>query len=66
MNNLMTVDTDNLLSFFWGINNLFINILMILGVLSMIYYKIGKAIVYGLYVFAGAFVFNIIVSSTIA
>ncbi len=61
----MTVDTDKMLSFFWGVNNLFINILMVLGVLSMIYYKIGKAIVNGLYVFAGASVFNIIVSGII-
>jgi hypothetical protein len=65
MNNLMTVDVDKLLSFFWGLTNFILSIFMIFGVLYLIYYKIGKAIVNGLYVFLAAAVFNILVTAII-
>ncbi len=61
----MTVDVDKLLSFFWGLTNFILSIFMIFGVLYLIYYKIGKAIVNGLYVFLAAAVFNILVTAII-
>ncbi|EAR92658.2 ABC transporter C family protein (macronuclear) [Tetrahymena thermophila SB210] len=54
INNLLTVDVEESMQLFWGINQLVASLAVIIITFAIIYYKIGKSIVNGLYLMAGA------------
>lgn len=56
---------SEVLFFYWSTHATWINIVMITVILLMIYNKLKDAIVNGLYVFVGAFFYNIAVSTLI-
>ncbi|KAL4453909.1 hypothetical protein ABPG74_003792 [Tetrahymena malaccensis] len=56
INNLLTVDVEESMQLFWGINQLVASLAVIVITFAIIYYKIGKSTVNGLYLMAGAMV----------
>ncbi|KAL4497792.1 hypothetical protein ABPG72_000547 [Tetrahymena utriculariae] len=54
INNLLTVDIEESMELFWGINQLIDSIAVISITLFFLYYKIGKSMFNGLYLMAGA------------
>ncbi|KAL4497795.1 hypothetical protein ABPG72_000550 [Tetrahymena utriculariae] len=54
INNLLTVDVEESMQLFWGINQLVASLAVIIITFAIIYYKIGKSIINGLYLMAGA------------
>lgn len=58
----MTVDVDEVLNMYYGFIETFNGILTLCIVLYLIYYKIGSAVVVGVYVMIGAFFINIILT----
>jgi len=59
----MTVDVGELTIILWGIHETWTGIAMTTAILIFIYTLIGDAIVVGLYCIAGAFAYNIIIST---
>jgi cation transport ATPase len=58
INNLMTVDVDQLLQLAWGVSSGLLAILMLVVLFYMLYLQIGDAIYEGLWVILGSMAFN--------
>jgi ABC-type bacteriocin/lantibiotic exporter with double-glycine peptidase domain len=63
INNLMTVDTYELLYFYWAVINLFSSVSKLCFILILLYYKMGKLMYLGLYILIGSFFLNLIITS---
>ena len=61
----MTVDIDKQLGVFWAVTESVSSVTSIIVILLLLYHKIGGAIFTGLFVLAGAFVFNILITSAL-
>jgi len=59
----MTSDIDSLIFLIWGFHETWVSIIMLSSIMVLVYTKVGEAILVGVYVMIGAFVFNFFIGS---
>ncbi|KAL4483214.1 hypothetical protein ABPG74_019240 [Tetrahymena malaccensis] len=62
INNIMTVDVNQCLSLYWSLIETVSSLITLTIVLVLIYYKIGAAILAGIYVLIGSFLVNLVLT----
>ncbi|EGR29740.1 hypothetical protein IMG5_149230 [Ichthyophthirius multifiliis] len=63
INNLITVDVGECLTFFWIFLTFIVALLRLAMTLSILYYKVGNLMFLGLYIILGAFFLNLLIST---